>query len=132
MIVLEGEPKEGGKMQEMWFPADVKDHEHKLKWAASELLDTNVMPVCPLCNERSLRFYYREFGIVKLNRRRGTIWVWCNSCKVFDHLSGVEASKEFIYLDPLTVEEFRMIDNPFLVKKLNEFWDDDLLPKRPG
>jgi hypothetical protein len=122
----------GENMNELWYPADVKDHEQKLRWAASGLLDTSVMPVCPLCKESSLRFYYHEFGIVKLNRRRGTIWIWCNSCKVFDHMSGVRARNEFVYRDPLTVEDFNKIDNLFLIQHLNKLWEKSVLPKKPG
>jgi hypothetical protein len=34
--------------------------------------------LCPLCLQTPLRFYYREFGIVEIPIRRGTIWATCD------------------------------------------------------
>jgi hypothetical protein len=116
-------------MIETWLPAIMRDKERKLLWAASEIIDSKQVPLCPLCNDQPLRFYYREFGIVKLPRRRGTIWVWCEHCRLWEHISGVEPGKDFEYENPLTAIEFKEIDTPLLIPKLNELWDQGKLPK---
>ncbi len=86
--------------------------------------------MCPVCKQDSIRFYYREFGIVKQPKQRGTIWVWCRHCGIWDHISGFEPDTQFVYNNPLSEEEFKKIDTPFLIPQLNELWDKGVLPRK--
>jgi hypothetical protein len=115
-------------MIESWLPAIIKDKERKLLWAASDIIESRQIPLCPLCHQSPIRFYYRDFGIVQISKRRGTIWVWCNECGLWDHISGVGPGDDFVYDDPLGASDFTKIDTAFLIPRLNELWERGLLP----
>lgn len=99
--------------------------------AASEIINHNRPPACPVCGQPQLRFYYHEFR--KRPRRSGTIWVWCAACGKWDHVSRIELPAHYHYDDPFaaaTLEEFDRLERAGWLDRLNLMWEREALPQR--
>jgi hypothetical protein len=116
-------------MGKVWIPVTSTNQRQEMSWAAHELIQQNYLPTCPLCRQGELRFYYHEFGIVQLPRRRGTLWIWCNCCLHWDHFSGIELPENYIYDDPLYRTGLSDAENSGLLDTLNALWKRGVLPK---
>lgn len=92
--------------------------------AAGQILDGNFHVNCPNCSKNTLRFYYHVFDREK---RTGTLWAWCSSCRIVTHLPRV-SPKCYQFPDPfekLSLDEFGEVEGdsskPF-VQRLDNLW----------
>lgn len=97
--------------------------------AVSRVIKENQLSTCPSCSNH-LHFYYHEFGLTP--RRTGTIWIWCDRCHIWDHVSRVELPTAVVYKDPfnsLSIHEFGSLERKGLLDILNKMAANDELPK---
>jgi hypothetical protein len=112
-----------------WKPAGGA-HQIDMMSAAVEIKKHNLPVDCPICQKNRLRFYYHEFRTTP--RRSGTIWVWCNNCAIWDHISRIELPANYHYDDPfakLTLEEFDRVERINWLDKLDEMWERETIPR---
>ena len=80
---------------------------------------------CPKCAAPSLRYYFHVFNIAE---ERGSIWVWCNTCRTHSHLprvraEGIHQSDPFAELDLEEFAELELDPNLGFLDRLNGLWD---------
>ena len=98
--------------------------------ATSAILKTGHPPNCPVCKGDVLRFYYHEFAVEP--RRRGTIWVWCRSCRLWNHMSRIQLADKWAYEDPfgaLSLDEFGKVERQGLLDQTEAMWEAGELPQ---
>ncbi len=117
-------------MAETWKIGETEDSHLKLMGAASKILDNGEPGPCPLCNGDSVRFYCHRFDKEAM---RGTIWVWCPTCRNWGHISRVRFERTFS--DPfekLSLKEFEAMEMANWLDRLNQIWDDGAIPSKLG
>jgi len=97
--------------------------------AAVSIKKQNGVVMCPVCRQNQLRFYYHEFAVEP--RRTGTIWVWCNKCMIWDHISRIELPQNYHYADPFAefgLKEFDRLERSNWLDRLEKMWEVQSIP----
>lgn len=86
---------------------------------------------CPICETKTLRYYYRESRMDAASRIVGTSWFWCPRCRRYSHFSGETLSKDFTFDNPqdTTVKHERVPEDPAWYEYLNDLWERGVLPQ---
>ena len=94
--------------------------------AASRIANGEYPICCPKCKDELLRFY---FHLLNADTKKGSLWIWCDSCKQTAHLPRVKPRIKHIKdrFAELKSEEFVQLemdpDRSFL-DRLNQLWNE--------
>lgn len=103
--------------------------EYNKKQSNIPFYKANTERKCPVCNNISLRFYYREINFA---RKIGTIWYWCYNCFKYTHSTIIPISDRFLYNEPIELDidkiEFMQKNNTW-ISYLNSLWNSGKLPQ---
>jgi len=113
----------------LWIPCSTEeDPKQKMLWSASRIVTNLKAENCPYCSDSKLRFYYHEFEVLKPSRR-GTLWVWCNNCNHWLHISGVKLEANVRYVRTKSDQEIAECEKKHrLLDTLNYFWENETIP----
>jgi hypothetical protein len=83
--------------------------------------------VCPACGLRCVRSY--RHASLRSTGRTAISYVWCSSCHRYAGSTGPLSATSDI-LDPLSSEDHSVLDGDLaaLLKRLDELWDQGILP----
>ena len=79
--------------------------------------------LCPICNNRSAHIYVHQHG-----GEHCGIWVWCNSCNSFSHMSGVTPDW---WENPEFVDENQLCTEPEYLNEISDKidkWVNNIIP----
>jgi hypothetical protein len=112
-----------------WLPANDGDNSALPMYKAIGDILKNFEPqFCHICMREKIRFYYTvsdfqpDFVVTK-GQVRGTVWVWCANCLYWIHGSGINLSKNIIYVNKLDESELKQVKGPYMIDNLNRLWD---------
>jgi hypothetical protein len=114
-------------MKQKWVQAG-GDYQFAFMGAAGQALHGNYATLCPRC-KTTLRYYFHIFNI---EEKTGTIWAWCSSCRMVDHLPRVQLQFGHWY-DPFadyTSDEFILLErdeNEHFLDRLDRLWDEKVI-----
>lgn len=111
-----------------WTPVVTSyDPKYKFKLAMSELIKSQKASDCPWCEGPKLRFFYHRHQldlVRRFNSKRGTLWMWCNSCFHWSDISEVNLDIS----NSLSEQELDKITDYNFVESLNKRWEKKLIP----
>src|ERR1043166_3643505 len=106
-----------------WTDAS-EPHQTKLMGAGSRTIENAEPVLCPICHRENIRFYYHLWDISK----RGTVWVWCERCHEWTHISHLREPLD--YEDPFAGkdEEVGRLEDKGIIEELNQMWEKNEIP----